>query len=127
MRPSDFISFIALFLSIFASIFSVIIYVKELEIEDQISHFHHNNYNITSIVRLDKDITHLFRTLGMENKRAERLRNKINANATDLATSTEGERGPAETDYRILSGSTPFKNSTAGPGKTFNSSEGEDK
>ena len=123
MRPTDFISLIALFFSIFASIFSVIIYVKEVRIEDKIRHFHHNNLNITSIIRLDKDIAHLFRTLGMESNRAERL--KINANAS--AKPTEGKRGPPKTDYRIFNGSTPFKNSTAGPGRAFNTSETKDK
>ena len=123
MKPSDIISFLALFLSIFATIFSVIIYVKEVGIEDQIKHFHHNNLNITSIVRLDKDIAHLFKTLGMENKRSERLR-KLLINANASATPTEGERGFTEPDYKILNGSTPFKNSTARPGKSFNSSEG---
>ena len=123
MKPNDIITLFALFLSIFATIFSVITFVKEIEIENKMSHLHKHNLNIT---RLDKDIAHLFRTLGMESNRALRLRRLlINANAT--ATPTEGERGPAETDYRILNGSTPFKNSTAGPGKAFNSSSKQDK
>ena len=68
MRPSDFISFLALFLSIFATIFSIITFVKELEIEKRMEHLHQHSLNITSIMRLDKDIAHLFRTLGMEKK-----------------------------------------------------------
>ena len=124
MRPSDFISFFALFFSIFATIFSIVIFVKEIHIEEQIQHFHHNNLNITSIVRLDKDIAHLFRTLGMEKNRAERQRSngdkvalQINANAS--SNFTEGKRGPTKTPSRIFS-----ENATSG--KPFNASTEQD-
>ena len=91
-------------------------------IEDQINHFHHNNVNITSIIRLDKDIDHLFRTLGMLGNRAERL--KINANKT--SDFTEGKRRLTKTDYRVFSGNSTSKISTTGPGKYFNTSEEKD-
>ena len=122
MRPTDFISFIALFLAIFASIFSVIIYVKEVHIEDQINHFHHNNLNITSIVCLDKDIAHLFKTLGMENNRAERLRKllKINANAT--SNFTEGKRRTTKPNHRIFNRSTTIPVQITRARNSFNKS-----
>ena len=126
MKPTDFISFIALFLSIFATIFSIIIYVKEVGIEDQIRHFHHNNLNITSVVRLDKDIGHLFQTLGMLDNRAERLRKLLQINANATSNSTEGERRLTKTDYRIFNRSTPFQISTTRPGNSSNASKGKD-
>ena len=126
MRPSDFISFFALFLAIFATIFSVVIFVKEIHIEDQIKHFHHNNLNITSIVRLDKDIAHLFRTLGMENNRAERLRNLLQINANASSNITEGQRGFTKINRGIFNRSTAFTLSTTGAGKSFNKSEEKD-
>ena len=122
MRPTDFISFLALFLSIFATIFSVVIFVKEMHIEDQIKHFHHNNLNITSIIRLDKDIAHLFKTLGMESKRAERLRNLFQINANATANYTEGERRFTTTHRRVFPGNTTSKNFTTRAGKIINTS-----
>ena len=126
MRPSDFISFFALFLSIFSTIFSVIVFVKELHIEEHIAHLHKHNLNITSIVRLDKDIAHLFRTLGMENNRADRLKQLlINANAT--ANSTERKRGLTKSNRKIFQGNATSRLSTTRPGKTFNASTEQDK
>ena len=119
MRPTDFISFFALFLSIFATIFSVITFVKELHIEEQLSHLHQHNVNITSILRLDKDIHHLFRTLGMEDNRADRLR-QINANAT--TNFTEGERRPTKSPSRVFQGNTTSKISNPTAGNSFNKS-----
>ena len=121
MRPTDFISFIALFLSIFATIFSLVIFVKELHIEEQIKHFHHNNLNITSIIRLDKDIAHLFRTLGMSDNRAERL--QINANSS--SNSTKGKRTTPKPSRRIFRGNITSKISTPTTRKSFNTSQGQ--
>ena len=77
-------------------------------------------------MRLDKDIAHLFRTLGMEKNRAERLRKllKINANAT--AAPTEGERGLTEPTYRVFQGNATSKIPTQRTGKITNSSSEED-
>ena len=136
MRTTDIISFFALFLSIFATIFSAIVFVKELQIEDHIAHLHKHNLNITSIVRLDKDIAHLFRTLGMEANRADRLRHllQINANATAkrrrqsrLSNSTEGKRGPTKSNREIFQGNATTRLSTSPTGKTFIASKGKDK
>ena len=125
MRPTDFISIIALLLVIFASLFSVITYVKELQIEEHIRHLHKHNLNITSILRLDKDIAHLFRTLGMENNRADRLRHLLQINANASSNSTEGERGLTEINYRIFPRNTTSQVPITPTGNTFNKSEGE--
>ena len=126
MKPINVVSFFALFISIFAMIFSIITFVKELHIEEHIAHLHKHNLNITSIVRLDEDIAHLFRTLGMENNRADRLRQLlINANAS--SNSTERKRGPPKFDYKIFQGNATSRFSTTRPGKTFNASKGKDK
>ena len=126
MKPTDFISFIALFLSIFATIFSAITFVKELEIEEHIKHLHKHSLNITSILRLDQDISHLFRTLGMEDKRADRLRRIKNAGNNATANSTEGERRLAKTDYGIFRGNSTSEITTPPTGKPFNESKGKD-
>ena len=131
MRPS----FIALFLAIFATIFSTITFIKELHIEEQMRHLHQHNVNITSILRLDKDIAHLFEIFGMTNNRAERLRRllQINANATAkrrgqsrLTNSTERERRITKSTYRIFRGNTTSKIPTTNPRKTFNESTTKD-
>ena len=136
MRPTDFITLFALFLSIFATIFSVITFVKELHIEEHIAHLHKHNLNITSIVRLDKDIAHLFRTLGMEANRADRLRHLLQINASNatakrrrqsrLSNFTKGERGFTKTTHRILQGNTTTKITTPPTGKSFNKSTEQD-
>ena len=126
MKVINFISFIALFLSVFATIFSVIVFVKEIQIENHIKHLHKHNLNITSILRLDKDIAHLFRTLGMENNRADRLRQLLLINANASANFTEGERRLTKTDYGVFRGNTTSKIFTTKSGKNFNESKGKD-
>ena len=102
MKPTDIITFFTLFLSIFASIFSVITFVKELHIEEHIAHLHKHNLNITSIVRLDKDIAHLFETFGMTKARSDRLRLLLLINANATSNTTKGERGPPTTTHRVF-------------------------
>ena len=122
MRPTDIISLLALFLSIFATIFSVITFVKELHIEEKMRHLHQHNVNITSILRLDQDIAHLFKTLGMEDNRAERLQHLLQINANASATPTEGERGPTKITHRIFPGNSTTKIPNPTTGKSSNSS-----
>ena len=123
MRPTDFISLFALFLAIFASIFSVITFVKELHIEEKMRHLHQHNLNITTILRLDKDIHHLFRTLGMENNRAERLRMLLQINANKTSNFTEGKRRPSTTPHGVFPGNIKTEISTAPTGKSTNTGQ----